>query len=311
MTTMPTKNEDGNRPLVLIMDNHEWSARALESVLTANGWMVQRVRLGRAGLAKVREQQPNLVFIGDPFPGGTALEFCRALKDDPSFSAAIPVIVTTPERPSRRQRLAVLEAGAWEVLTHPLDAEEIVCKLRTYGRAKSEIDRLTGDCLVDQLTGLYSRRGLERRALEMSSVARRTHQGLACVAMTSSTSHDEDWDAIAAAAKRAAEALKPALRASDALGRLRNTEFAVFTPITDAEGPVKLVHRLADAIRSQDTESAGEPGFELRAGYDAVSDAAETPTEDLLLHATLALRQAKTGSTGDWICSFEADSGTA
>ncbi len=308
---MSIKKHGVSRPSVLIMDEHEWSGRALESVLAGSEWTVQRVNSGCAGLTKVREQEQDLVFISDRLPDGKAFEFCRALKDDPSFSATIPVIVTSLERQSRRQRLAVLEAGAWEVLTHPLDAEEIVCKLRTYGRAKSEIDRLTGDCLVDQLTGLYSRRGLERRALEMSSVARRTHQGLACVAMAGSPSHDEDWDAMAAAAKRAAEALKLALRASDAVGRLRNTEFAVFAPITEAKGPLKLAHRLADAIRSQDTKRAGEPGFELRAGYDTVCDAAETPTEDLLLHATLALREAKTGSSGGWIRPFEADSGTA
>jgi PleD family two-component response regulator len=297
----------GFGPLVVIVDHHEWSARALESVVTASRFTVERAHTIDSGLAKAREPGVSLVFVCHRLSDGTAADFCRQLQDDPRFKSYIPVVVTASEPLARGDRLGLLQAGAWEVLTHPLDAEEIVCKLHTYSRANYEILRAAGDSLVDQLTGLYSRRGLERRALEISSVARRTHQGLVCVAMASSASHDDEWDSIAVTAKRAAEAFKPALRASDALGRLHNTEFAVFAPITDAEGPVKLIRRLADAIRSQED---AEPGFGLCAGYDTVFDAAETATDDLLLHATLALREAKKDSTGDWIRPFEPDTDT-
>jgi hypothetical protein len=52
--------------------------------------------------------------------------------------------------------------------------------------------------------------------------------------------------------------------------------------------------------------------FELRAGYDAVTDAREAPAaaRDVLMRATIALRKSKSnGQTGEWIRPFEAKLG--
>ena len=116
-----------------------------------------------------------------------------------------------------------------------------------------------------------------------------------------------------AAVQQLAKAFKSAGRGSDAIGRLGKTEFAIIAPNTDSAGALRLAERLAEAIRAMDTGGPeAPPSFELRAGYDAVSDAREAPAaaRDVLMRATIALRKSKTnGREGDWIRPFETRAG--
>jgi diguanylate cyclase (GGDEF)-like protein len=307
-TTGMSATHPGFGPLILIVDHHEWSARALESVVAACRFNVERAYTGECGLAKARTKKVGLVFVGHRLSDGDAVGFCRALRDEPAFRSYIPILVTASEPLARSHRLALLQAGAWDVLTRPLDPEEIVYKLQAYDRARREVDEISEACLIDQLTGLYSRRGLERRAVELRSEASRSGRGLVCVAMERSSAALDARDTADDATRRTADSLRTTTRASDAVGRLRNAEFAIFAPITDAEGPLRLAHRLAGAIRSADAPgTSGEPTG-LRAGYDFAPDPAEQPIENLLLHATKALSEAKSGSDQDWIRPFQSGS---
>lgn len=54
-------------------------------------------------------------------PNGDGIGFCRIVRNDPRFGAGVPILMTTPEAPTRKQRLAALRAGAWEFFSYPLD----------------------------------------------------------------------------------------------------------------------------------------------------------------------------------------------
>jgi PleD family two-component response regulator len=293
---------------VLIVDDQEWSTRALESVLTPAGYEVGRAYTHARGLDRARAEPPDLMFINLNLPDGTGVSLCRALREDPHFTANIPIIVTSPGRPTREQRLAVLEAGAWDVLTYPLDAQELIPKLAAYTEATFELDRVRWESLIDQQTGLYNLHGLEQRAQELRSLSQRQRRGLACVVLAPLSPSEEDRKAVVAAALHLASTLRTAGRASDAIGRLGSTEFAIFAPSTDAQGAARLAERLAVAVRSA-REDDNVP-FGLRAGYDAVENVFETPAkaEDLLPRATIALRRAMVTGEADWIQPFESRS---
>ncbi len=308
---MSDRGIDARPPVVLIVDDQEWSTRSLESVLAPNGYAVMRAFTAKAGLDRAQAQPPDLIFVSANLPNSDGVQFCRTLRENAHFSASIPILVTSSERLTRDQRLASLRAGAWEFLSFPVDAQELLLRLDAYVRAKFETDRALERCLVDESTGLYNLRGLEQRARELRSQAYRDHQALACVviAPTQTPPEDEttptlDDKALLAAIIRVGKALKDVGRVSDAIGRLGQNEFAIMAPSTDSAGAVRLAKRLETLIREQTDEA--HP-LRMRAGYDAVNNVRETPVEarDLMLHATIALRKARVTGNGDWIKPFE------
>ncbi len=309
---MPGPQPHPRLPKALLVDHEDWSTDSLERVLTPAGYSVSRVRTGVTGMERARTQPPDVTFINIGLPDMNGVDLCRDLRDEPRFGPTIPIIAMSTRQPELR--MAALEAGAWDVLRYPFNARELLGRLETYTASKFEADRIRGQMLIDQPTGLYSMRGLERRAQELQALAYRQHQPLACVVLAPSFSANGDLpssgtdvETLESVVLQLAKALRAAGRASDALGRLGTTEFAIIAPMTDAQGAVKLIVRLADAIRSANGQTVDRPGFQLRAGYEAIADAHETPIEahDLLERAAIALRKARSADNGGWIQPFE------
>ena len=290
-------------PVVLIVDDQEWSTRSLESILAPSGFAVMRSYTARKGLERARTHAPDAVFVNLTLPDDDGLQVCRALRDDAQVGPGTPVIVTTPERPTRHQRLEALRAGAWDVLSNPIDAEELTLRLDAYVQSKLHADRLTSEGLIDPVTGLYNLRGLERRNEELCSWAYRERQPLACVVFAPRAADTDDETATAHLVNDVVAAFRRNGRISDVIGRLGRTEIAVLAPSTGAEGAARLATRLGETI----SESGPVPGgIDLRAGYDAVLNVREQPSRsrDLLTRATIALRKSCADGDG-WLQRFD------
>jgi CheY-like chemotaxis protein len=80
----------------------------------------------------------TLVVIDASLRDEDGLALCRAMRDEPLL-ARTPIIVTAVEHPTRQQRLEALRAGAWDVLAHPFDPEEMLLRLGAYVRAKVDL----------------------------------------------------------------------------------------------------------------------------------------------------------------------------
>lgn len=298
-------------PVVLIVDYQEWSARALESVLTPHGYAVIRAFSVESGLRHASAQPPDLILVSANLPNGDGMGFLQSVRSDQRISPGLPIIVTTAERTGREQRLGFLQAGAWECLALPLDVEELVLRLDHYVRAKRSVDAALAQGLVDSLTGLYNLNGIEERARELRSAAQRSHEGLACVALAASTA-DRQSSAIQteeeiAAVARIAETLKKSRRGTDAIGRLGRKEFAILAPRTDVEGAIKMTERLTRAVRIDERSRQSAP-LQFSAGYDVVLDVHDAPIEadHLLVNAMTALSQAQATSPKGWIRAYRA-----
>src|SRR3989442_3368892 len=126
---------------------------------------------------------PNVIWVTAHLPDLDGLQVCRALRQDPAPARHTPIIIVTSTQSTKQQRLAALRVGAWDYLSLVPDAEELVLKLDTYTRATLELARVLEESPVDQASGLYSSRGLERRARELAADAFRRHAALACVAL--------------------------------------------------------------------------------------------------------------------------------
>jgi diguanylate cyclase (GGDEF)-like protein len=99
-------------------------------------------------------------------------------------------------------------------------------------------------------------------------------------------------------------------RASDAIGRLGQAEFAIIAPDTEASGARQLVERLVSAVEANPIEIDGSRHpLQLRAGYAAVANFADASiaAEELVFRATNALRLARSDRQAGPIREFEPE----
>jgi PleD family two-component response regulator len=300
-------------PLVLIADDQEWTARAFESVLAPAGFAVLRCASAWAALEQVRTVSPDVVLVKADLPGLGGAALCRLLREEARVGGATPVFVTAAAPQRRDERLEALRAGAWDVLTLPLDAEELLLKLGVMVQAKLEADRAREEGLLDLSTGLYSVHGLLRRVREMGLEAVRHPALLACAVLAPDEAHGEERapapgdDALT---RQMVRLMTRSGRRSDVVGRISQTEFAVLAPQTDPRGVLLLARRLvhdAAALEGEGEEGGVGPRFGIRVGCFAVddfSDAALEPVE-LLVRATMALRRAQRDAAAAPVCFFD------
>ena len=205
-------------------------------------------------------------------PDMHGFEVCRTLRSDARFSATTPIVITTSGPSGRTQRLEAYRAGAWEFLGQPLDGEALLLKLSTYLQCKREVDGLREENLLDPGTGLYNMRGLSRRAREIGAEAFRRRDPIACVVF-SPDGEDEDVAGQAEEEMRrmsdqVAVLFRQAGRASDAIGRLGQSEYGVIAPATGPDAAVRMVRRLGGVIEASPIPiRGGEKTLRLKAGY--------------------------------------------
>jgi two-component system, cell cycle response regulator len=274
--------------VVLIACEHEWFSRSLGTILAPRGYAVLRAYTAKQALERSAGSNPDAVFIDRTLPDMTGTDLCRQLLEEDlvSRSAAIMLLATSPV--SREERIRGLEAGAWDMLTLPLDAEEMMLRVDRYIRGKLESDRLRDEALIDPATGLYSWHGIAQRVRELGAAAERFGRPLACIVFTTAPDGDGEDAEPSPEAANIAELLRSTTRKSDVLARIGPREFAVITPDTTPSGARRLVERL----RERSGAPAGPEIAGFRAGIYAVDNLRETKLDplELVLRATAASR---------------------
>ena len=98
-------------------------------------------------------KMPDVLLLDLVMPGMSGFDILRQLRADNRL-AHIPVIVLTSSTDAQ-DKLTALELGASDFLAKPVDASELVLRLKNTLAAKAYLDRLAS---VDTLTGLYNRK---------------------------------------------------------------------------------------------------------------------------------------------------------
>ena len=287
--------DDPSPPVALLVSDHPWDARALESVLAARGYACAYARDARTAVLLAAASRVDVVLASTRLPDATGEDLCRRLRRDGVLSPATPLILVTGDVPSRGDRAAALRSGAWELCAYPVDVELLLLRLDLWLRAKRHADRAWLAAMVDETTGLYTLRGLVRRAREMGAEAQRLGSPLACVAFAfdagepgASTRRPD--------ALRLRDTCRRLGRASDAFGRLGDAEFAVVAT-TGSAGATRLADRLRDGFG----DVAGPTA--LRLATVAVDDYATGSVDvlEMLRRATTGLRPGIGASGGSGV----------
>lgn len=127
------KNNFANMNRILIIDDDEELCELVSEYLSVEGFAVECVNDGEAGLQKAKSDEQDLVILDVMLPKKNGFDVLRELRQ----TSKIPVLMLTA-RGEDSERIVGLEAGADDYLPKPFNARELLARLRAILR-RSEI----------------------------------------------------------------------------------------------------------------------------------------------------------------------------
>lgn len=286
-------------PRALVCNDQEIWIWSLETILGPSGFSVSRASSAAQVIEQVRISSPDVILLHDQLRDTSGVDLCRRLRSERLVGPATPIVVTTTGPCRRKDRLQVLRAGGWDYCSLPLDAEELIAKLKVFLGAKLASDQAYAESLIDPDTGLYDVQGILQRVRELGMAARRHARALGC-ATVSYDGGTTPTNRIAAIdgggeelGQRVPSLLRSVVRASDVVGRLGKNEFVILAPETQMPGLLQLAERLVSVFDSE--SAAADTAATLRIGCYAVEDFAAIHIEpvEMIVRSTQALRLAQ------------------
>jgi CheY-like chemotaxis protein len=96
---------------ILVVDDDPDMREALQMILESGGYSVVMAEDGEQCLAKLKEEQPDLLILDLLMPRMDGFEVCKALKDPRYSKYARPVIILSSVQEGVSQRRYELETG--------------------------------------------------------------------------------------------------------------------------------------------------------------------------------------------------------
>ena len=170
---------------ILVVDDVARNIRLLETLLTPEGYEVIAASSGTEALDRVGDASPDVVLLDIRMPGLDGYEVCRRIRSDPEHSYLPIIMVTSAED---EERVRALEAGADDFVAKPLNAPELLARVRSLIRIKQSHDTIRTQAaeLADLNRELEGRVATQVAEIERLSRLRRfLPQQLAEVALSS------------------------------------------------------------------------------------------------------------------------------
>ena len=112
---------------VLIVEDEDHIALALDWLLTREGYGHTRVSTGPEALPAARARRPDLVLLDVMLPGRSGYDICRDLRADPAL-ATIRILMMTARGSALEQKRG-LDHGADGFIAKPFDLNDLRAEL--------------------------------------------------------------------------------------------------------------------------------------------------------------------------------------
>jgi putative two-component system response regulator len=147
--TLPWRTEEGPEKTmadartdarVLVVDDDQAIRDLMMRLLGREGYHVTVAPDGPTALAAIADAPPDVILLDVVLPGMSGFDICRAVKSD-RRTRLTPVVLITGLG-DREHRLEGLAVGADDFLTKPVDAQEMLIRVRSLLRMKRYTDEL-------------------------------------------------------------------------------------------------------------------------------------------------------------------------
>ena len=113
---------------ILIVDDSPTETFAFKRMLEDNGHQTSVANNGEEGIAKARDERPDLILMDVVMPGMNGFQATRKLSRDPDTKTIPIIMVTTKDQET--DRIWGLRQGAREYVTKPAAEGELMGKIR-------------------------------------------------------------------------------------------------------------------------------------------------------------------------------------
>ncbi len=146
------------KPRILCVDDEPEILKFLEALLVPRGYEVLKAENGEEALVKFKEQSIDLVISDVKMPKMNGFEVCRKIKEEEAFRN-IPVILITGLT-AKEDRIKGIEAGAEDFISKPIDAPEVLARIKMLLKAKALHEKRIGELFVEM--GFVTEEQLEK-----------------------------------------------------------------------------------------------------------------------------------------------------
>lgn len=134
------QNEYKETVKILVVDDDDTTAELLETKLSALGYDVTIALTAEEGLAADGRVRPHLILLDVVLPEMSGFEACRKLIENHK-GRYVPIILVTG-MDDVNAKIRGLESGAYDYVTKPYDAQELLARVRSALRTKRLYDEL-------------------------------------------------------------------------------------------------------------------------------------------------------------------------
>ena len=130
----------GAGPHVLVVDDEIVNLQSAAAILKTEGYSVTAVDSGRAALEEVRKRNDiSLVVLDVMMPEMSGYEVCRRIRDSLS-PYDLPILMLTAKT-NTEDIVRGFEAGANDYLPKPVEAQELLARVKTLVNLKDSVDK--------------------------------------------------------------------------------------------------------------------------------------------------------------------------
>jgi DNA-binding response OmpR family regulator len=216
---VPSSGRNGTS--VLVVEDEPAIAQAIARRFSAEGWAVEAVGDGLAGVAAAARLQPDVVVLDVMLPGIDGLEVCRRIQAD----RPVPVLMLTA-RDDETDMLIGLGVGADDYMTKPFSMRELVARTKALLRRTERAARAAemaqaaqpdppveiGDVVIDRAQRRVQRAGAEVHLTPTEFDLLLTLAGSPRTVLTRERLLAEVWDWVDASGTRTVDSHVKALR---------------------------------------------------------------------------------------------------
>lgn len=117
-----------DRRRILVVEDEDNIATALEFLITREGYAHDRVASGAEALPRIRDTRPDLVLLDVMLPEVSGYEICEGIRTDPVLARTKVLMMTA--RGSALERRKGLELGADGFISKPFELKDLRAEVR-------------------------------------------------------------------------------------------------------------------------------------------------------------------------------------